>query len=150
MKPDWPSLLPAGMHGLNLAGLAALTLAEPCNTSIRIDLYARLQLYLGQIEAAGASGEVWIDGSFLTHKPDPSDIDLALFLDDATLVALDSETIALLDDLLDRHTARERYGIDLYMERSGDFHRAAYWRGVFGFCHDDITPKGIAVLQFNR
>lgn len=150
MKPDWPALLPAGMHGMDLDALEALVLAEPCNTSERLELYARLRVFLAQIETTGASGEVWIDGSFLTHKPDPSDIDLALFFDESGLARMDEAAGLLLGTLMDRPTARERYGLDVFTELAGEFNRAAYWRGVFGFCHDRTTAKGIAVLQFNR
>lgn len=150
MKPDWPALLPAGMHGMDLAALEALVLAGPCNTNERVELYARLQVFLTQIETTGASGEAWIDGSFLTRKPNPSDIDVALFFDEGGLARVDEASGLLLDTLMDRPTARERYGLDVFAEISGDFHRAAYWRGIFGFCHDCTTAKGIAVLQFNR
>lgn len=146
-KIDWAPLLQPGMHMLTLEQLESAALGGDLATERRIELFARLAVFLNNVAATGCDADVWIDGSFTTKKPDPSDIDIALFIHEESLAMLNTEAQEALYSLLDRPVAMERFGLDLYVELFGDFHRAAYWRGVFGFCHDETTPKGIAVLH---
>lgn len=148
-KTDWPSLLAAGIHPLTLAELEERSLGGDLATERRLELFSRLAVFIQAVAATGCRAEAWIDGSFMTEKPDPSDIDMTIFIHQESLDDMPPEDQDCLHALFDRAVAMERFGIDLYIEFFGQFHRAAYWRGVFGFCHDEITPKGIAALQFN-
>jgi len=97
--------------------------------------------------ATGCRANIWLDGSFTTAKPDPSDIDVAVFIFPESFKSFNAEQEAALEALLDRPTALERFGLDVYVEEHGEFHRAAYWKGIFGFCHDEVSPKGIAAVE---
>jgi hypothetical protein len=46
----------------------------------RGQLIARLEAYLKELRVVGLDVEVLVDGSFVTEKPDPNDIDLILVL----------------------------------------------------------------------
>ena len=146
-KTDWPALLVAGMHHMNIDELGDAALRGALATDRRLELFSRLVAYIQAITATGCRAEAWIDGSFMTANPDPSDIDIAIFIHQESLNSMVHDEQLALEAILDRPIAMERYGLDLYVELFGDFHRAAYWRGIFGFCHDSITPKGIAALQ---
>lgn len=148
-KTDWPALLAAGMHPMSLPELENKALQGGLATDRRLELFSRLTAYLQAVIETGCRAEAWIDGSFMTTKPDPSDIDIALFIYPDSLGDMPQDAQIMLEALCDRPSAMERYGLDLYVEYFGQFHRAAYWRGVFGFCHDDTTPKGIAALQLS-
>jgi hypothetical protein len=51
------------------------------HTSVRrINLSHKLRDYLGEIRNSGFDVEVFVDGSFVTSKDEPSDIDLVLIL----------------------------------------------------------------------
>lgn len=143
-KPDWGPLFAAGIHAIEFSAFEAACLSGALATPRRIELFARLSIFVQQLRETGLTGKIWLDGSFTTEKPDPSDIDITVFIDQNSLLPLDANQMKAVDDLLDRTTAAERFGLDLYVDIAGDFHREAYWRGVFGFCHDGITPKGIA------
>ena len=67
-------LLPAGVHVCNLADIPAIF----CGNLHRTDLFTNLQLCLADMKAAQLSGKVVINGSFVTDKEIPNDVELTL------------------------------------------------------------------------
>ncbi|HEY1380572.1 MAG TPA: hypothetical protein VGF55_27470 [Gemmataceae bacterium] len=113
-----------------------------------------LEAVIARLTGAGVTGELWIDGSFLTHKLDPNDVDLLLRLTNAFVSGLTPEQQAALDWFLDRERhathscdcyACVEYPQDHPLHSIGEWHRA-YWIRQYGFSrgHD---LKGIAVLR---
>jgi len=45
---------------------------------------ANLETLIGGLRFIGIEGKVWVDGSFLTEKIDPNDVDILLELDNET------------------------------------------------------------------
>lgn len=150
-KPDFPALLPPGLHTLTLPQLHALAVAPfPLDTR-RQDLFDKLSTWTMAVHTADARGVLWLDGSFLTQKPGPDDIDCVLWNPEwATPASATPVNQLLLQRLLDKPTAKAIYGIDFYLEMpevNMVFHRESYWRGVLGFAHDRVTAKGFAELH---
>jgi len=145
-KADWPALLPAGVHRKTLTELANLAVV-PFDSPRRDELFARLSVYLPAVAAFGCLVEAWVGGSFLTEKQNPDDIDLMLLLDFARVDAMPVAHQQALVVLLDRDVAKQRYRLDSYLEGHTDRDHRAYWRGLFGFAHDETTPKGIVVIE---
>lgn len=114
-------------------------------------LYRRLTLWCGQVRAAGLAWTMWIDGSFLTNKPGPDDIDCVVWQPVWTDPAFNTPANQMaLQGLFDHATARTQYGLDLYLETplpNDLVHREAYWKGFFGYCHDRVTAKGFAEVH---
>jgi len=150
-KPDFPALLAPGLHTLTLPQLHALAVAPFPQDTRRQDLFDKLTTWAGAVRSAGARGILWLDGSFLTQKPQPNDIDCVLWSPEwATPNSATPANQQQLQRLLDRPTAKAIYGLDFYPERPSPdkvFHREAYWRGVLGFAHDRVTAKGFAKLH---
>lgn len=94
---------------------------------------------------------VWINGSFMTQKIDPADVDLAVRLLHAALPNPGPEQQALLS----RIAAKQFPGCDSYFfieypeghpnHAAGDMMHA-YWQRQFGFTRAD-TFKGVAVIR---
>ena len=150
-KPDFPPLLPPGLHRLTLPDLHALAVAPFPLDVQRKDLFHKLSTWTRAVQASGASVTLWLDGSFLTQKPGPDDIDCVLWnpswLSPANATPANRQQ---LNHLLDRAVAETLYGLDFYVEvpvPDMTFHREAYWRGVLGFAHDRVTAKGFAEVQ---
>lgn len=146
MKPDFPSLLPAGKHALSLEGLRELTVSPFNDGGYRANMFVRLETWIRQLNDLDVHGSIWLDGSFLTQKPEPGDIDCVLwhprFTNTPNQAQLDS-----IRELVDRQRAKASFGLDFYLEICDDsekFHRQAYWMGVLGFAHDRQTAKGFA------
>jgi len=146
MKPDAPPLLEAGIHHLTSHRLKQIAVdAFPADTR-RSELFGKFLAWREQLRSAGISGVAWLDGSFLTQKFNPDDIDLIFWSPTTTRPLSDAEK-RLVAKLLDKPTCRATYDLDVYCEspRGEDVvHSQAYWKGMFGFCHDGRTAKGIA------
>lgn len=150
-KPDFPALLPAGMHSMTLERFHEVTVAPFPQDERRRDLHERFTAWISALRAAGVSGTLWIDGSFLTEKPCPGDIDCVFWypkwVDEGSVTP---ETELQVSQILGHDLAKALFNLDLYVEipvNNQLFHRQAYWRGVFGFCHDMHTAKGIAEVK---
>lgn len=146
MKPDAPPLLEAGIHHLTSHRLKQIAVdAFPADIR-RAELFGKFMAWREQLRAAGISGMAWLDGSFLTQKFNPDDIDLILWSPAQTRLLSDAEQ-RMVASLLHKPTCRATYDLDVYCEAPEDsaaMHRQAYWKGMFGFCHDGRTAKGIA------
>lgn len=149
-KSDSPALLPPGMHSLTLQDLHALAVAPFPQDARRSELFQKLSIWANAVKAAGVNGTLWIDGSFLTEKVQPGDIDCVLWNPCWTSPSAATEQAQQqLQRLFDHSTAEALYNLDFYLEvPSPDqvFHREAYWRGILGFCHDRVTAKGFAEI----
>lgn len=112
----------------------------------RIELFAKFLAWREELRATGISATVWLDGSFMTEKAGPADIDLVIFLPTGVR-ALSQEKQQKLFQLLDHATVRAVYELDIYpvdtLDPKLDI-TESYWRGWFGFCRDKRTAKGIA------
>lgn len=150
-KPDFPALLQPGMHSLTLQAVHALAVAPFPQDARRQDLHQKLVSWTGALQACGVGGTLWLDGSFLTEKFGPSDIDCVLWYPQWTSQASATPTNEQqVRCLLDKPTAKGLFDLDLYVEmphQSQLIHRQAYWRGFFGFCHDRVTAKGVAEVS---
>lgn len=147
MKPDFPSLLAPGLHKMSLDDFHSVAVEPFPEDARRKDLFSRLMAWRKAFKALGMSGSIWFDGSFMTSKPEPDDIDMVVWN-----VVLDTELveqqIPQAQALFDKPSCKVVYGLDIYLETPADekalFHREAYWKGLFGFCHDRATAKGFA------
>ncbi|MES2939202.1 MAG: hypothetical protein V4864_16065 [Pseudomonadota bacterium] len=112
----------------------------------RAALYGLFAGWASRLRNLGIGGSLWLDGSFLTSKTDPDDIDLVLWspTQGKPLKLTEQKEVV---DLLDHGASKILYRLDLYVEMTTvltDAKRKAYWMSVFGRCHDGVTPKGIA------
>ncbi|MFA9218774.1 MAG: hypothetical protein ACEQSK_16950 [Sphingomonadaceae bacterium] len=147
-KPDFPPLLPPGIHPLTLTELQALAVLPFLADARRAILFASFQQWVQKLQALHVGAILWVDGSFLTSKAGPQDIDCTMWCPN-TSVTLTAQQWDEVRALTDRTTARIRFGLDLYMEVPTEqqrLHRQAYWRGLLGYQHDGKPPKGFAEL----
>ncbi len=142
-------LLGPGIHAIRAADLDNHFLSRFDGSRTRGPLIEGLRRYLAAIERLGIGFEVWLDGSFLTEKIDPQDIDLVAFASRADIDALDSGGQARFLALFDRPSAKSTYGCDVLFAVRENFNARSYWRGWFGFDRNE-NPKGIACLTVGR
>ena len=147
-KPDFPPLLPEGLHAKALEDLQSLCVNNFPLSSSRPRLMSGLRMLVRALSEAGVHADLWIDGSFLTLKLNPEDIDVVLCMGD------NEEPTETQKELLLRlrstkpsneNYARAQYGCDFYFSPQS---RRAYWRRWYG--HDRKgNPKGIAAVRIN-
>ena len=81
--PDLPSLLPLGFHHLTMGNVEQVCVDLFPLSTIRATIFGGLVTFVQTLEAANVPGELWIDGSFLTDKINPKDVDVLLRVDGA-------------------------------------------------------------------
>jgi hypothetical protein len=113
MKPAFPPLLAPGRHVMNIASFEALTVHAFPNSTTRSALYAEFQKLFYDIGSRNFPCEIWLNGSFLTHKIDPQDIDLTVI---AHVYALESLDLAHRNFFLDTLNGGKSYSrvLDTY------------------------------------
>lgn len=107
------------------------------------------------LSAAGLKCDVWVDGSFLTKKIDPDDIDLVVDVpasitdnptpaQSALLAALDGQNFKISKHLDSYVMVTAPLGHTLYPVSQISHEQ---WKKDFGHAYVSRVPKGIAVLE---
>ena len=102
-------------------------------------------------------GEIWINGSFLTEKIDPADVDCCLMLPSRFYESgteLQRETIDWLNSRANEPKRGFRCDIaaEILFPEASPWHHLCepmreHWRSIFGRSVTNQQPKGIAVLR---
>jgi hypothetical protein len=153
VKPEFPPLLAPGFHRFTVAELRRMCVRRFLTSISRSGIMDGLHDLLRQLSAAGITGEVWVDGSFVTEKIDPEDADL--------LIRVSSEQYdkeptkrAAIDWAADASRA-DTHSCDVYkwIEFSrrhplfaDNMETEEYWTNWYGHSRGG-EPKGIAVIS---
>lgn len=138
-------LLPPGLHEVTEADLDNHFLSAFTGSVTRPGLVTGLREFISSLRRVGIPCELWIDGSFSTKKLDPNDVDVVVFAAKQHLDQLDPTKQQLFSGLMDRMSARRKFGCDVLFAVAEDLNRRSYWRGWYGFDRLE-RPKGIAKL----
>lgn len=92
-------LLPPGRYAASLDELYT-TLVQSTGSAVRREIWKEWTDHRAMIQAlAGEVSRMWVGGSFVSNKPDPSDVDVTYLLSARLYDQLDRDTLAYLDDL---------------------------------------------------
>jgi len=144
-KQDFNPLLAAGYHPMTWQSLEATCLAPFAGSATRPTLTKQFEKFIVELRNLGLKGELWVDGSYVTDKLDPSDVDLVFIPDLVCMPALQANH-SRVHLLFAQLGAKALYNCHAFLASPNDKDFLAYWRGLFGFCHDEKTPKGMIVI----
>lgn len=148
-KEDFPPILRPGIHSMTL-DMIRETFASPLpEATERLRMFSKFDQFIFRLRQLNVTGVLWLDGSFVTRKPNPADLDCVLW-NPSFVTTLSEEGKIELRGLIDRASARAVYGVDLYIETplpDRQMEREAYWRGLFGFQRDGKSAKGFVELR---
>lgn len=113
-----------------------------------------LQQFIGRLIASGLTAEIWLDGSFLSEKIDPADVDIVVRCD--AISQYDSgtpEQRAAIDWVIANQKISlkcDSYPLFYYppghpLHTEGEWWYS-YWHVKWGFSREE-DPKGIAVIR---
>ncbi|HEY3246271.1 MAG TPA: hypothetical protein VGM03_23250 [Phycisphaerae bacterium] len=102
--------LPPGIHDCTLEEIG-VRFGRFQGTERRSRLFERLQLLTGEALSTGLVVGIIVNGSFVTGRPDPNDIDLILVLRDKDV--LRHELRPFEYNVLSRRRVRQRHGFDI-------------------------------------
>jgi hypothetical protein len=149
-KFDYPPLLAPGRHYMTLAQLERMCVHSFNYRPSREALFVNLERFVQDFLLAKLPCEIWVDGSFLTEKPDPQDVDVVAILDAEVAEALTPAQRVLVD------TANEPDylpGIDSFVDTLYPHGHPMIvdddrtWGEQYGLENGDQWLKGFAVLR---
>jgi len=152
-QPEYPPIFEIGRHIINAKELRALCVNNFPSSYTRPQIMDGLEKILTKIINADIKGEIWVNGSFVTKKINPNDVDLVLRIS-AELYENGNDTLRetldwLSSNLKGSHLCdsycfmewpegHKNYWIGQYMH--------TYWMRQFGFSRGN-QMKGIPVLN---
>ncbi|MDD1519984.1 MULTISPECIES: DUF6932 family protein [Bradyrhizobium] len=150
--------LDAGIHTLANDELEGHFVASFPHSTTRKPIFAGYNQHAQEITDLVGGCEQLLDGSFVTSKNDPGDVDLVMLIDATIIDALPDAKKAALKALVSGPTTKAKYLCDAYFcpvyppgHPMSDAARAQrkYWIGEFGYDRNDI-PKGIVHVKLTR
>jgi len=102
--------LPPGVHDATIEEVVS-RFGAPMGSERRLDLKEKLTSYVHEVRQWGLAQVAIIDGSFVSGKPRPSDIDVALLV--VGPAALGAEIPPAAESLLSQRYTFKRFAIDL-------------------------------------
>lgn len=149
-KVEFPGLFDAGIKMVSMDMLHALTVERFEDSESRKRLYNNLSDWISKLQSYGIHGSLWIDGSFVTEKLNPGDIDCLLEITNIDQPLTQNEIQALNKTLFNHDFMKVGFSLDTYFQdvRQPDIQqRRSYWRRWFGFARDGTTEKGFLELR---
>jgi hypothetical protein len=143
---EWAPLLPAGFHDLDANARRRLCVDRFQDSLTRPRISTNLEGIIGEINRAGITGQIWVDGSYLTEKLNPDDADIALVISTAVLNGMTGAQRSFFDNFrttsfYDQYKI-DNYGIALDQASAASHWLYAYWLRQFGFSRSE-EMKGI-------
>jgi predicted nucleotidyltransferase len=148
---EYEPLIAIGFKDINESDLHT-EFVKPFNFGYerRNNLLINFGQFLNRFKELGLQAEVWIDGSFATKAPDPSDIDVVFYFIPAQVDALTEEKKDAFNILFSSRTfMKNLYNVEVFYGVIENEHDYKQWLSVFGTCYDNVTPKGIFRMVYN-
>ena len=145
-KIEFDPIYPVGFHDILIDDMDDIFVLPFANNERRKYLTKRFKDFLEKFSEIGVAAEIWIDGSYSTHKPAPDDIDVVFLCDEHQVnKVIDKHT--LISELFDQKLSKIRYNCDVFLVRTNDTELIDYWRDWFSFSRDK-KPKGIPRINY--
>jgi hypothetical protein len=159
MQPDaefeeFLPLWPAGFHrvGLDIIHQTCVDAERFLESTTRSQLFAKLQMIVEQLQIAGIVGDLWVDGSFVTRKLNPRDLDICLHVSAAIIeqgTRTQQDAIGWFD-LLHMTDRIDSYIQPIYPvtdpRHEGALDNYLYWKELWGTSRNN-SPQGIVVIR---
>ncbi len=146
-------MLPEGLHPISLGQVRTMCVTNFPLSTTREPIMIGLERLIGELEGRSVSTEVWIDGSFVTEKINPKDVDVVLCTDSRVYDEGTDQQRSILHTV--NANLKKVLGCDSYLfleypqghplYEEGQRLRE-YWLWQFGISRSD-EPKGIAVVE---
>lgn len=150
---EFDPLLTPGLHIFSLADLRHLCVDPFPHSATRSSIMTGLESVVAQVSIAGICADIWVNGSFLTQKENPSDSDIVVKVD-ATIIDNGTNeqkaTLNWVGSNLKNDYLCDSYLLPIYPDGDPQYvlndYQIAYWLRQFGFSRG-VEYKGIAVVQ---
>lgn len=137
-------LLPEGIHDCTLTEVEA-RFGQVQVSDRRVHLFAKLRALVDEERQAGLAIALIIDGSFVTDKPEPGDIDLVIVLPADYNFALELPPFRY--NAISQRRMRQRYRFDVFFVRQGSVEYHEKLNFFQGIREAEAKRKGILRLK---
>lgn len=156
-KEEFAPLLPVGFHEMSIAALERLCVHRFPDSFTRPGIMENLNNVIDRINTSKITGSLWIDGSFLTEKLNPDDVDILFSVSLSTYLAF-NPIQGRFFEWFRKTSLYQDYGCDNYAAICDNYAAIhdpsrpegewlfAYWLRQFGFSRDNRI-KGLAVVK---
>jgi hypothetical protein len=107
-------LLPSGRQQVTVEEFREAFVTRFPQSKTRDQLFQRWLQHRASLLHLVSVEKQWINGSFVTAKTDPADIDVVTFFDGDEADGMPAARQALLASLLDGHNTRDQWGVDSF------------------------------------
>jgi hypothetical protein len=152
-KVEYPPLLQAGFHIKTVGKLRQLCVCGFPLSTTRKAIFSRLIDVIRKLREAGIVGNLWVDGSFLTQKINPNDVDIVLEIEADALNSGSAElknAVAWLNSNLKATHLCDSYLCVVFPQGHANYGygewNKALWIRTFGFSRGN-NYKGIVVIE---
>jgi len=140
---------------MSLGELEALVVSGFVYSKRRPELWKNLLFVLDRLRELNIPCEIWIDGSLLTKKIDPGDVDLLVDIPIEVLDHADTSQSEFIEKLVDKFfkTSGRLESFVMFSAPTGHASHVAseqarrQWAKDWGFAYVSKEPKGIAVIE---
>ena len=150
-KDEFPPLLVPGMHILTLEQLRRLCVEGFPLSSTRDRLMTNFEQAVSMLCDCALKCDIWVNGSFLTEKINPGDIDFSVCSVGNAWTQDQERAIRWL--VMESYAALQcdAYYFALYPQDHPGYDRGmewyTYWQETWGHAVGSREPKGIAVVR---
>jgi hypothetical protein len=146
--PD--GLLPVGAHQTDAQEIERRLVQVHPLSATRAWLYDAWRRRRAAMASLVAIEREWVNGSFVTLKRDPGDVDVVSFVRGEAIENLTEDAVTDLRNLFERERIRRIFGCDGYLviirpighpQRAAYEERCTYWHDWWSRTRDD-QPKG--------
>lgn len=139
-------LFDCGIHDIDIKDLFGVCVKQFNNNEYRRKMFERFATYYWMLSELDLYCELWIDGSFVTKKEQPKDIDIVLIVNRSHLNYLNEDNARSFYSLTDPIAALARYFIDVRVHDISEHKRKAEKKELF-LSDKNGRPKGFARLK---
>lgn len=159
-KQEYPPLLEQGLHEKSLDEIERICVTDFPSSNSRRQIMAGFRAIYERLVQLDVSGEIWIDGSFLTSKDEPEDVDFVVIVPSAEFFDSEGEKRAYLDWLNDsadepKHSLFCHTQVIPEVEPEHPYYRMIeqskqHFLDIFGHGPVSREPKGIVLVRLPR
>ena len=149
-KPTFPAIFSGGLTEVAIEDLAQIFSDPAFDTPLRRRLTADLRLFIAELDRLGAHGELWINGSYATKKPEPRDMDVALCIPLTVASAISDaqlDRLYYISNVDNRAYVRAKWHVDFYVFEASDIASRRYYFELFSRNPDQFNRKGIPLIR---
>jgi hypothetical protein len=158
-KPEYEPLLPSGFHPMTLSDLKTKFVDNFARSKRRPMLWKNFIWLTEELIALDLKCKLWLDGSFVTRKHDPHDIDIIVECDVGHLRSLNQDQGNFLKQLSFSEFKNEPRFLHTFFIQSAPLGHMEWakcegpknvWIENFGYSFEKRIPKGIATIEVGK